>query len=155
MVAKVTHRNYVKARVVEDGITPVENSREILPCIFCVSCSFVPTNSRHRIICLAFRKISYFPGRWSWPPGLVLEFRHGFFPGKRPAVLNKRLLPVTRFLVPAGVDELLELFIRHLVPIHPVVWDFNWREIVEAFKLEVNCSARNSNHPIGNGSIGV
>src|SRR5438445_6007091 len=153
MAAKVAQRNDLRDSVIEGGVSPVVNSREIFARIFCVSCSFVPTYSGHRIIRLAFEEISYLPGRRSGPPGLVVEFRHGFFPGKRSAVLDKRFLPVTRFLVAAGVDELLELFIRHLMPIHPVVWDLDWWEIVEAFELEANSSAWNSNHPFGNGSI--
>ena len=69
------------------------------------------------------------------------------------AILNKRLLPVRRLLVATRVDELLELSIRHLVPIHPVVWDLDCCEIVEAFKVERNIATLDSYHSFGNASI--
>src|SRR6266568_554462 len=120
----------------------MENCRDGFPRIFCISCGFVPTHSYHRIICLAFRVIPQLPGRRPRPPGLVPEFRHGFFPGKRATVLDKRLLPVTPLLVSAGIDELPELFIGHLIPIHPEVRELDGWDMEEALEVESRTSAR-------------
>jgi hypothetical protein len=69
------------------------------------------------------------------------------------AVFDKRLLPVTPILVSSGIDELLELLICHLIPIHPVLREFDWRDMEEALEVELRAPARNPNHPIGDAPI--
>ena len=131
----------------------MKNCRNGFPGIFRISCRFIPAHSCHRVVCLAFGVIPKLPGRRPPPPGLVQEFRHRFFPGKRATVFDKRLLPVTPLLVSAGIDELLELFVRHFIPIHPVVRELDWRDMEEALEVELCAPAWNPNHPFVDASI--
>src|SRR5256712_2187298 len=102
-------------------VVPVVDGRHFLADGLTIGGRLVPTDAGHRVIVLSIRVSPQLPGGGTRAPSPIAEHLPGLVPRYRPAVLLERLCPVLALLVPAPAKELLELPVRHLVLVDPVV----------------------------------
>jgi hypothetical protein len=93
------------------------------------------------MVVLALRVRTDVPGGGTGPSGRIGKAADRLVPSERAPVLHERLAPVFALTVSAGIDELFELPVGHLVLVNPVLRYFHGTGI------EIDIPACDAHHP--------
>src|SRR5207253_7321784 len=140
-LAEIARRNDERARPHPGSVVPVVHGGQRLARERGVCRGFEPAHAGHREFVLTFGMVAGHPGRRSRTSRAIAKTRDRLFEGERPASVGERFLPQLAPFVAALVDELLELAIRHLVPIDEVVGHFDPRKAIVSGYQEGHGSA--------------
>ena len=100
---------------------PVPVRREALSRIGRIGRGLVPAHADYGLLGSPFRIRAELPSRGSGPAGGIAKPADGVLPCDLAAIFDERLCPERSLAVTAGIDEGLELPVRHFVSVQPEV----------------------------------